>query len=306
VLSDPNLQPYLPEDFDQFWGRAADEAAKSRLDYARKTQTAQELPGFRIELIEFRDVSGGKLQGWIAIPRERSIRAPAFLWLPPYGRESSLPDEYSTRQGMVSMSFNFHGYSAFYKTPYSPSEGYFAEGVEDPNTWVFKTMAQNALIAARVLQAQIEADEDRIAVAGLSQGGGMAVWVGAHSKVIRCVVADLPFLSCMPYVFSKPVYRYPLKEVTDYAAQIPLGMERAAYTISYFDTVNHAARLAKPSLVSYGLKDPACRPETVRAVYEAISAPKRLIEYQGGHDWDKGMIATNRDWMLEKMNGMRP
>jgi cephalosporin-C deacetylase len=291
------MSPYVPEDFDEFWAEATAEADAVKLDFSRRTVGFRGMDEFRVDLLDFQGMSG-TLHGWIAIPNERPGRLPAFLWLPPYGRESSLPDFYSTRAGMVSFSFNFHGHAAFHQEAYQPSRGYFSQGIADPHTWVFREMAQNAHIAMRVLQAQIEADEDRLSVAGLSQGGGMAIWVGAHSPIVKSVVADLPFLSAMNDTLSKEVYRYPLKEVTDFAATIPLGMERVLNTVSYFDTMNQATRCKAPTLVSLGEKDPSVRPACVRATYEALAGPKRLIEYPTGHDWNPGMIPAGRDWMV--------
>ncbi|MCH8274534.1 MAG: acetylxylan esterase, partial [Armatimonadetes bacterium] len=295
--TDSNLfSPYSPEDFDEFWAEAAQEAQAAPLDFQRSRKDSRMLDRFWVETFRFRGVSGETLHAWIAIPDEREGRAPAFLCIPAYGRESHLPDAYSTRRGMVSVCFNFFGGPAFHKEEYAPSRGYFAQRIEDPNTWVFRAMAQNCLIAVRVLRAQLEANEDRLAVAGFSQGGGMAVWTGALSPYIKAVCADAPFLSAMRYVMEKPVYRYPLKEVTDYAAEIPLGMERVMNTLSYFDTVNHATRLRAPTQVSFGRRDPACIPPTVRAVYDAVQVEKNLIEYDTGHDWNPGMIEANRAW----------
>jgi cephalosporin-C deacetylase len=294
------LVPNVPEDFDAFWSEALAEADAVGLDFARRKSVEQPLSGHEVELIEFRAASK-ILRGWIAIPHNRERRTPAFLWLPPYGRESTLPNEYSTREGMISMSFNFHGHDAFHQEEYQPSRGYLAQGIESPETWVFREMAQDCFIAMRVLQAQIEADENRLAIAGLSQGGGMAIWTAAHSKIPACVVADLPFLSGMHETLAKPVYRYPLKEVLDFADTIPLGMQRVMHTVSYFDTLNHATRVKAPTLVSLGQKDPAVRPANVRAVYDAIPVKKRLIEYETGHDWNTAMVETNRNWLLQNM-----
>lgn len=302
MQADSLLAPYPPEDLQQFWAEIGATATDAPLDFSTAERSAEEQEHHRIDVLEFRGVEGMPLSAWIAIPHELDTRAPGFLWLPPYGRESTLPNRYSTRPGFVSLSFNFHGYGAFYQTRYSPHEGYFAQGIEDPHTWVFRTMAQNALLACRVLEAQLEADEDRIAVAGLSQGGGIALWVAAVSPIVKCAVADLPFLSCMNYVFSKPVHRYPLKETTDFASQIPLGLARIQYTMSYFDTVNVATLVKIPALMSYGLKDPACRPEAAKAVYEALRGPKSLVEYPGGHDWAPGMIVANLNWMKNWLN----
>jgi cephalosporin-C deacetylase len=295
-----NLDFALPEpdDLDDFWRAIWNEAHDAPLDYHRSLRNDFQLPGFLVEAMSWRGIDGGARHGWIAYePGAR--RRPAFLWIPPYGRESLLPNEYGTRSGMTSLSLNFHGHGAFHQEPYVPSRGYFAQGAAHPSTWVFRRMAADAMIAARVLQAQPEADEDRIGAMGMSQGGGMAIWLGAFCPVVRAVAADMPFLGNMAHALSRNAYRYPLKELVDFMETIPVGRETVLHTVSYYDTVNLAARCRVPTLVSLGEKDPACRPETVEAIYEAIPAKKTLVRYSGGHDWDPGMVDANRAWLLD-------
>ena len=211
----------IPKDFDAFWAAAANEAEAAAVDFDRRQTSFQPLESHRIELLDFVGAAG-QLNGWIAWPKVAE-GGRAFLWIPAYGRESHLPDEYSTRPGFVSMSFNFHGHAAFHKEEYKPERGYFSEGVAEPGTWIFRRMAIDCLIAMRVLEAQPEVDKKRLAVAGLSQGGGMAIWTGAYSRLVNRVVADLPFLSDMGKTLGEDVYRYPLKELTDFAASSGSG-----------------------------------------------------------------------------------
>ncbi|MBI5708022.1 MAG: acetylxylan esterase [Armatimonadetes bacterium] len=292
-----SYHPYVPEDFDAFWAGVVAEAKAEPLDFHRSLRPDWESPTHRVERIEFRGIQGHTLYGWLAFPHG-GRRLPGFVWLPPYGLESRVPDEYGTREGMVSLSFNFHGRPAFHQEDYHQSRGYFALGSEEPETWIFKTMFQNAYLAARVLQAQIEVDEDRCAAAGMSQGGGMAIWLGAHCPIVRTVCADMPFLCGMNHVLAHHVYRYPLKELVDYGETIPLGLERIRHTVSYFDTLNQATRCKAPTLVGLGLKDPAAKPRGVESAFDALAGPKTLIKYEIGHDWHPDMVANNRNWML--------
>lgn len=296
-----SLAPYVPEDFDAFWTETHQEATAAPLDFHRSRVNDYDLPGFQVESFEFRGVNGEALNGWIALP-DGIRRSPGFLWIPPYGRESLLPNQYGTRQGFVSLSFNFFGHGAFHQEKYVQSRGYFAEGAEDPETWVFRRMFQNAVMAARVLQAQIEVDEDRIGSMGMSQGAGISIWLGAWSPIIKAVCADMPFLGAIKHTLLKQVYRYPLKELVDHIENIPLGEARVMNTVSYFDTMNQATRCHKPTHVSLGLKDPAAKPEQVRAIYEALPGLKRLKEYDWGHDWHPDMVETNRQWLLDHLN----
>lgn len=290
------LEPDVPEDFDAFWAEAVAEAAQQRLDFVRDVQDDVTRPGFTIETLSFRGMGGHARHGWIAYP-DGARRLPSFLWIPPYSRWSMMPNQYGTREGMTSFSFNLHGESAFHQEDYTPKRGYFAEGALEPRTWVFRRMVQDCLIALRVLEAQPEVDETRMASMGMSQGGGMSVWLGALSPKIKAVVADMPFLGAMPWVFQKMVHRYPLKELTDFMEANPLGRERVLHTLSYFDTMHFATRCAVPTLLTAGLKDPAVRPDQVRAIFQALAGEKELVELDWGHDWHPSMVDRNLIWL---------
>lgn len=285
---------------DEFWAEAVQEAESAPLDFKRSGSNDYLRTGFRIETLTFRGVKGETLNGWLACP-DGADRNRAFLWVAPYGKWSMMPNEYGTREGMVSMSFNFFGESAFHEEDYVPSRGYFAEGASDPKTWVFRTMAQNAMVAMRVLEAQSEVDESKMGAMGLSQGGGVAIWLGAWSKRVKCVVADFPFLGAMKWVLSQRVHRYPLKELAEFMDSIPLGREVVQYTLSYFDTLNQATRCQVPTLVTLGLKDPAVKPEQVKAVFQALPGEKQLEELDWGHDWHPSMVERNRAWLLDHL-----
>lgn len=287
----------IPEDFNDFWAEAVAQAMAIPIQFTRSLRVTYPHPSHVVETMTFNAVGGRELHGWIAYPHGVR-RNPGFLWIPPYGRESKLPDEYGTRDGLVSMSFNFHGHEAFHQQKYIVSRGYFGQGIGSPETWIFREMLQSCIIATRVLQAQLEVDENRLAAMGMSQGGGLAIWLGAWSPVIKVVCADMPFLGDIQNTVRAQVHRYPLKEVTDAMTELPLGEARVMNTLSYFDTASQASRCQKPTHVSLGLKDPACRPPTVRTIYEALPGPKELKVYDWGHDWHPDMIPANRDWLL--------
>lgn len=295
------FQPYVPDDFDEFWAEILAEANSVPLYFRRERAPEHDTSTHLVDRISFRGGQELMLEGWIAYP-EGARRSPAFVWVPPYGRESLLPNEYGTREGLVSLSLNLHGLGAFHQEKYVVHRGYFGQGALEPGTWIFRTLIQHVLVALRILQAQSEADEDRIAVSGMSQGAGLSLWAGAFSPIVRCVCADMPFLGAMRFALSRNAYRYPLKELVDVMDDAPLGRERVMHTLSYYDTMNVATRVKVPALVSYGLKDPACRLEAVKAIFDAIPGEaKRLVEYPGGHDWDREMVGHNRAYMLENM-----
>lgn len=267
------------------------------LNFERKPGNAYNWPGFKIETYLFRNLDGHERHGWLAIPEGQSP-FPAFLWSPPYGRESLLPNAYGTREGFVSASLNFFGHEAFHQEKYTVSRGYFAEGVLEPRTWIMRSIFQDAIFASRILREQPEVDSEQVSAMGMSQGGGISIWLGAQIPWIKAVCADMPFLGGVSQTLGGHVYRYPLKELIDVADQTSDGLDRIKNTISYFDTLNVATRCQKPTHISLGEKDPAVKPISAEAVYAALPAAKALERYPIGHDWFPQMVDGNRNWLL--------
>ena len=135
----------------------------------------------------------------------------------------------------------------------------------------------------------------------MSQGAGMAIWLGAWCPIVRAVCSDMPFLAGINDTLGGSVSRYPLKELFDFMQDLPVGEARLQHTVSYFDTINHATHCDVPTLVSLGLRDPASKPDNVRVVYDALPGLKKLQIYEGGHDWDAGMVEVNRNWLLDSL-----
>lgn len=303
-----SLEPNLPPDFDSFWHETVAEAMSWPLNYERHRGNAFDLPGFLLETYTFNGIKGEPRHGWIAVPNSTlqpsnpsTLGFPGFIWIPPYGRESLLPNPYGTREGFVSISLNFFGHEAFHQEKYRTERGYFPEGVLDPRTWVFRAMFQDAVLALRILAEQPEVDAGKIGAMGMSQGAGISIWLGAWMETVKAVCADMPFLGGMSQVLGHRVYRYPLKELIDFSETAPGGLDAIKRTISYFDTMNVATRCAVPTHVSLGEKDPAAKPVSVEHIFNALPGRKVLRRYPIGHDWYPAMVPNNRQWLLENL-----
>ncbi len=207
------------------------------------------------------------------------------------------PNEYGTREGWTSASLNFFGEGAFYEEAYRPERGYFSQGIESPQTWVFRQLFLDAFLLARILAEQPHVQPGRIGAMGMSQGAGMSIWMGSFCPLIRAVAADMPFLGDMERVMEGKALRYPLKEVFDFIGNDETRRSAVMRTLSYFDTVTVASECRVPTLVSAGLKDPAVRPFQVDAIYSALPGEKSRVDLDWGHDWHPTMVDRNLEWL---------
>ncbi len=292
------LKPYVPPGFEAFWRDNTAEAMAAPLDFEFSEQNSFNPEGHSVREFDFRGIDGATRFGWVALPHGIE-KAPGMIWLAPYSRWSMLPNEYGTRKGMASISFNFHGESAFHREEYTPARGYMAEGIESKESWIFRRMYQDSVIVGRILGALDGVDSDRIFTAGMSQGGGLAIWMGAWVDYVKAVVADEPFLAGVPWILDAKYFRYPLKEMTDLAFSSPEMEKVVRATLSYFDTINQSAFCEKPTRVTLGLKDPSVRPPQVHAVYETLPGKKAIEEIDWGHDWHPRMIEGAEEFLRD-------
>lgn len=257
--------------------------------------------GRPVQTLAFRGTRGETLNGWVAATSDAESE-PGFLWVPPYSRWSMLPNEYGTRPGFTSLSFNFFGETSFHQETYTPARGYFAQGIETAETWIFGQMYQNAVIATRILSSLPTVDSQKLASCGMSQGAGISIWLGAFCPLVKAVCADMPFLGGIAEVFAKSsVHRYPLKEISDWIGESQVRKEQFNETLRWYDTIHMATFCHVPTLLTLGTKDPAVRPWQVNEISKALAGEKKLEEIEWGHDWHPSMIERNLEWMRQHL-----
>jgi cephalosporin-C deacetylase len=187
------------------------------------------------------------------------------------------------------------GYAAFSVAPrgklrsnrqFNPGyPGLLTYGMVDRNTYSYRGFYMDACRAVEFLLGRDEVDADRLGVTGHSQGGGLTVSTAALRPEIKAAAAGAPYL-CGYMDAIELTDAYPYQEIADYLRQNPSSREQVENTLAYFDGINLAHRITCPTIVSVGLQDSTCPPETGFAMFDAISSEdKRMYAYDGhGHD----------------------
>ena len=160
--------------------------------------------------------------------------------------------------------------------------GVMSRGIASPETYYYRRLYVDAVRAVETAAGLSGVDADRIAVAGTSQGGALALAAAALApESIRLCHADIPFL-CDIERGMDIALDPPYTELVRFLAVHPELEATARRTLSYIDNAVLASRISAKTLVSVGLRDAITPPSTVFAAYNAIEAPKEIAVFPYG------------------------
>lgn len=152
----------------------------------------------------------------------------------------------------------------------------------------------DCLLAIRWALARPEVQPGRLSVYGTSQGGGAALLLASIlGEKVRCVCADLPFLTGFPLTgLAGPAYG--LLQAPSARVEAPLFWNR----LGYVDTLSHARRLAVPVMLTAGGADDTCPAATVEALFQKLHCTKQLTWLrQGVHTHSRQSMVLFAAWM---------
>ena len=177
-------------------------------------------------------------------------------------------------------------------------------GIAAPQTYYYRGVYLDCVRALDVLAARPEVDATRLAVTGVSQGGGLSLAVAGLDERVRLCIPEVPYLCDFPRAVAITPDG-PYREIAGYLRLCDSVEESAALkTLSYFDNVNLAGLVKASCLVSVGLWDTICPPSTVFAAYNHLAGPKEIKVYPYmGHDENRqfteaAMMAIAKEFAL--------
>lgn len=281
-----------PADFDAFWEQQLQRVAAYPID-VRVTPVDTMLSTVEVFDVEFAGFDAHPIRAWLYLPKHRIAPLPGVVQFQGYGggRGHHLEQLLWSAAGYAHLMMDNRGQGASYRAgatadPVGPSgssiPGEMTNGIENPAGHYYTRLYIDAVRAVDALQSIEEVDARRIAVVGGSQGGALALAVGALRDDIAAVVAHVPFMSDIRRA-SRITDAAPYKEIGRYLATHRNAVNRVFATLAYFDGVSLARRITAPTWLSAALMDPTCPPSTVFGVYKELqgTADLHLWEYNG-------------------------
>lgn len=156
--------------------------------------------------------------------------------------------------------------------------GFLTQGILHPDTYYYRRLYVDAVRAVGAAVDHPLVDGDAVAVAGVSQGGGLAIAAASLHPSVKYAMVDVPFLCDFRRATSLSPTE-PNGEVVRYLKVHRDRVEQVFDTLAYFDNAILGRETTAEALFSVGLMDEVCPPSTVYGAYNWYGGPKSMVEY---------------------------
>lgn len=300
-----------PFDLTEFWASTIAEARENASGVS-VIQVDTGLEVVRTWDVTFSGFAGQPIRAWYHRPAGTDAPLPAVVRYQGYGGGRGFPHQPSiwALAGYACLEMDTRGQGSVWSPgdtadpvgsgPAHP--GFLTRGILDPSEYYYRRLYTDAVMAVDAVKELPGADPEHVAVAGASQGGGMAIAVGSLRDDLTAVMTDVPFLSDFRRAADLAT-RPPYIELTTYLSTHRDRIDQVFSTLAYFD-VSVLARTARaPALFSVAIMDQTCPPSTVYAAYNAYAGPKEIRRYRyNDHEGGKGFQeAEQLRWIKERM-----
>ena len=320
-LTQDELEAYVPaletpNDLQEFWARTLARNAADPID-VKVDRVPTHLMTLDHYDVSFSGYDGARINAWLVRPAGIDRDLPLVVEFQGYNGGRGLPVERLTwaSAGYAHLFVDTRGQGGTWggggSTP-DPSgsgpsaPGFLTRGILDPENYYYRRVFADGVRAVQAGRALPGVQADAVAVAGASQGGGIALAVAALVPGLTAVMSDVPFLSH----FRRAVEiggQDPYLELTRYLSTHRDHAEQVFRTLSYFDVANLATRASAPALFSVALMDTICPPSTVYAAYRRYAGPAEIVVYPY-NDHEGGQVyhwTRQLSWLAERMPAAR-
>ncbi|GAB3524714.1 acetylxylan esterase [Phytohabitans suffuscus] len=271
-----------PADFDLFWKHALAYGRTGSAASARLAAVDNGLSTVVTHDMTIAGYGGEPVKAWLTVPAGATGPLPCLVQFVGYGGGRGLPVEHLlwASAGYAHVVVDARGQGG--ETPDAAcgdATPPVVRGLPDPEVYYYRRAFVDAACAVDAVRTLSMVDAGRIAVAGVSQGGGVALAAAALAGPVAAVLCDLPFL-CHWSRAVRISDRGPYTEVARWCASHRRPAAEVFATLAYFDGMSFAARCAAPALFSVALMDRVCPPSTVYAAYHHYAGPKEMVVWE--------------------------
>jgi cephalosporin-C deacetylase-like acetyl esterase len=290
-----------PADFDRYWTDTKAELEAINPDYVVTEQPDKEKFGEKVYLIQMRSLDGMLISGWMTVPKitHKNQKFPVLIMLPGY--QADTKPLLGKDADMIFISADVRGQGLNRPELNLRRDDYITHNLEDRNKYYLRGVIMDCVRYVDFACSRSEIDKSRIAVAGGSMGGYSCIATAAIDHRVALCAPQNPFMSDV-FNMDNGASVWPLQHMKLYVAIRPgLTFDKVMDNLQYFDTKNFATMVKCPVLMGIGLLDPYVPPNNSFAVFNNITAKKKIIVFKDlGHEVGEKYNLYEERWMRDE------
>ncbi len=283
-----------PSDFDAYWDRALEEmrAIDPQIELV---PSEFQVPFAECFDLYFTGVRGARIHAKYIRPKNVPDKHPAVVQFHGYTGSSGY---WQDKLGYAALGYSLFSLDCRGQGGYSEDtggvkgttmNGHIVRGLSDgPEQLLFRHIFLDTAQLAGIAMNMPEVDPERVMAIGGSQGGALAIACAALEPRICKLAPVFPFLSDYKRVWQMDLAKDAYAELRTYFRQFDPQHHREDELferLGYIDIQHLAPRIKGQVLFGIGLMDTICPPSTQFAVYNKITAEKRMEIYPDfGHE----------------------
>jgi cephalosporin-C deacetylase-like acetyl esterase len=292
-----------PSDFDAYWSRVDEELARYPAN-AELIPSPRRTTDFAAAYdVRLTSLGPYRIFAYLSVPAGDGP-FPSLLVTPRYGSVNHAP-AWEDRQRYVTMVLMHRG-QRLADEPFAANyPGLLTQGMDDPGTYVYRSIVADCLRAAEWLLARPEVDPSRVGVVG----DDLALITAARRPLTAAQITGLVFYRLMEARLRTSAY--PVEEVNDELRHNPGREPAVARTLAYFDPIHHARTVAAETLLVAGDEGAVGGSDWLAPLRDALGGPSEVypVTHEGGtdHDWQDAWLARRlgvtpmpRLWTVEQ------
>jgi len=302
-FSPEELKPYTknPEDFDEFWKKAIEEARKTKLTYTSKFIEEYSKDGFDTYLLKIRTDSKHYIYAYLTKPQnsDPNKKYPVVFHPPGAGVKQIYRNTYYAKNGFIRLEIDIHGLSPEITAEqfqeiaqaFTYENDYYENGLDDKDNYYMKHVYIACIRSIDLLTSLPEWDGKNVFVQGGSQGGALSIVTAGLDKRVTACVVNHPAYSDMAGYLANRAGGFPhFNRVNN------MFTKEKVKTMSYYDVTNFARRIECIVYMTWGFNDNVCPPTTSYIVWNLITSEKESLITPINEHWTSE--TTDYDQML--------